>query len=177
LTQPHLSAVYRDYIACLNTQDWAILGRFVHGDVRHNGRQLGLSGYRQMLENDFCQIPDLAFNVQLLISDPPYVSARLLFDCAPKGEFLGLRSTANGSRSRRTSSMNFGTTRSWRSGRSSTSRRSKLSFEAGNDAVAPTAVRDVLRGVRLLAPHDVPAVMIPAFAGTTQAAVHGKVIV
>jgi predicted ester cyclase len=50
-----------------------------------------LFGYREMLNHDFQQIPDLSFNIQLLISDPPYVSSRLLFVCAPKGEFLGLR--------------------------------------------------------------------------------------
>jgi predicted ester cyclase len=87
----HLSEIYRDYIACLNEQDWEILGRFVHDDVRHNGRQIGLSGYREMLANDFRQIPDLAFNIGLLIADPPYVSSRLLFDCTPEGEFLGLK--------------------------------------------------------------------------------------
>lgn len=91
MTQQRLSDVYRDYIACLNAQDWTNLGRFVHDDVSHNGRQIGLSGYRKMLENDFQQIPDLSFSIQLLISDPPYVSSRLLFDCTPKEEFLGLR--------------------------------------------------------------------------------------
>jgi predicted ester cyclase len=91
VTQQRLSDVYRDYIACLNAQDWTNLGRFVHDDVSHNGRQIGLSGYREMLENDFQQIPDLSFSIQLLISDPPYVSSRLLFDCTPKEEFLGLR--------------------------------------------------------------------------------------
>ncbi|MGY3603886.1 MULTISPECIES: ester cyclase [unclassified Bradyrhizobium] len=91
VTPQYLSKVYRDYITCLNAQDWTNLGRFVHDDVRHNGRQIGLSGYRQMLENDFQQIPDLSFNIQLLIAEPPYVSSRLLFDCTPKGEFLGLK--------------------------------------------------------------------------------------
>ncbi|MCA6107411.1 ester cyclase [Bradyrhizobium cenepequi] len=91
MTPQHLSKVYRGYIICLNAQDWKSLGRFVHHDVRHNGRQIGLSGYREMLENDFRQIPDLSFNIQLLISDPPYVSSRLLFDCTPTGEFLGLK--------------------------------------------------------------------------------------
>jgi predicted ester cyclase len=91
VTPQHLAEVYRDYIACLNGQDWTNLGQFVHDNVRHNGRQIGLWGYREMLENDFHQIPDLSFNIQLLISDPPYVSSRLLFDCTPKGEFLGLK--------------------------------------------------------------------------------------
>ncbi|WP_456640167.1 ester cyclase [Bradyrhizobium sp. USDA 10063] len=91
MTPQRLSEIYRDYITCLNGQDWTHLGRFVDDDVRHNGRRIGLSGYREMLENDFRQIPDLAFNIQLLISDPPYVSSRLFFDCTPKGEFLGLK--------------------------------------------------------------------------------------
>ena len=85
-----LSDAYRAYIGCLNEQEWPNLGRFVHDDVCYNGRQIGLSGYREMLERDFDEIPDLYFNIQLLISDPPYIASRLTFDCTPKGEFLGL---------------------------------------------------------------------------------------
>lgn len=85
-----LSDIYRDYIACLNREDWPKLGQFVDDDVIHNGRRLGLSGYLAMLERDFEEIPDLYFNVQLLISDPPYIASRLGFDCAPRGTFLGL---------------------------------------------------------------------------------------
>jgi predicted ester cyclase len=85
-----LSDVYRDYIACLNKQDWSTLGRFVHDEVNHNGRLIGLTGYREMLERDFDEIPDLYFSIQLLIADPPYIASRLRFDCAPKGKFLGL---------------------------------------------------------------------------------------
>jgi predicted ester cyclase len=85
-----LADVYRDYIACLNRQDWPKLGQFVDDDVIHNGRRVGLSGYREMLERDFDEIPDLHFNIQMLISDPPYIASRLDFDCTPKGTFLGL---------------------------------------------------------------------------------------
>jgi predicted ester cyclase len=85
-----LAGVYRDYIACLNRQDWRELGQFVDDRVCHNGRQLGLSGYRRMLEKDFDEIPDLHFNIQLLISDAPYIASRLAFDCSPKEKFLGL---------------------------------------------------------------------------------------
>lgn len=85
-----LAAVYRAYIACLNRQDWASLARFVHDDVRHNGRPFGLAGYRQMLEQDFRDIPDLRFDIELLICDPPHVASRLRFDCTPGGRFLGL---------------------------------------------------------------------------------------
>ena len=63
----NLSDIYRDYIACLNAQDWPRLGNFVLDEAQHNGRRFGLSGYIAMLEKDFEDIPDLRFNVQLLI--------------------------------------------------------------------------------------------------------------
>jgi predicted ester cyclase len=86
----HLSNVYRNYIACLNEQDWSALGNFVHDDVSHNSQPFGLSGYRKMLEKDFDDIPDLHFTIQLLVSDPPCIASRLAFSCTPKGRFLGL---------------------------------------------------------------------------------------
>ncbi|MER8707140.1 ester cyclase [Mesorhizobium sp. M1088] len=90
MTKSDLSGLYRGYIACLSKQDWPNLGRFVHDEVTHNGRKLGLSGYLEMLVRDFDEIPDLYFNIQLLVADPPYVASRLSFDCAPRGTFLGL---------------------------------------------------------------------------------------
>lgn len=88
---PSLSELYRSYIACLNRQDWDELGRYVSDDVEHNGRLFGLSGYRRMLIKDFEDIPDLHFRIGLLACEPPRIAARLLFECAPKGEFMGLR--------------------------------------------------------------------------------------
>ncbi|MCM2475134.1 SnoaL-like domain-containing protein [Rhizobium sp. CG5] len=85
-----LASVYRGYIACLNDQDWSNLGQFVDTEVTYNGVQIGLSGYRAMLENDFQSIPDLQFNIELLICDPPSIASRLHFDCSPRGMFLGL---------------------------------------------------------------------------------------
>jgi steroid delta-isomerase-like uncharacterized protein len=90
MTANDLSSLYRRYIACLNAQDWNRLGTFVHDEATHNGRPLGLAGYRAMLEKDFDDIPDLFFDVQLLVAEPPRVAARLWFHCAPKGEFMGL---------------------------------------------------------------------------------------
>jgi predicted ester cyclase len=90
MTEAELAAIYRDYIACLNAQDWPRLGLFVAHDVVHNGRAFGLAGYRQMLENDYRDIPDLRFQVELLTCDPPNVAARLAFDCTPAGQFQGL---------------------------------------------------------------------------------------
>ena len=86
----NLSDIYRNYIACLNGQDWPRLGLFVDDDVTYNARRIGLPGFIQLLEKDFREIPDLHFNVQLLISDQPYIASRLRFDCTPVGMFFGL---------------------------------------------------------------------------------------
>ena len=90
MEKPDIADIYRAYIACLNKQDWPQLGQFVHEDASHNGKRFGLAGYRGMLEKDFDEIPDLHFNIQLLMVDPPFIASRLAFTCAPKGTFLGL---------------------------------------------------------------------------------------
>ena len=90
MTGAALAALYRAYIACLNRHDWPALHEFVAHDARHNGRPFGLIGYRAMLERDFAEIPDLSFNIELLVCEPPHVASRLSFDCRPRGLFLGL---------------------------------------------------------------------------------------
>ena len=85
-----LEVAYRDYIACLNSRDWPRLDRFVHDDVLHNGRPFGIDGYRAMLVSDVDRIPDLRFEIDMLIIDPPRIAARLRFDVTPRSEFLGL---------------------------------------------------------------------------------------
>jgi predicted ester cyclase len=81
---------YRGYIDCLNRQDWRHLGDYVGDEVQRNGEALGLAGYRTRLEGDFAAIPDLSFKIDFLVSEPPHIGARLLFDCTPKGELFGL---------------------------------------------------------------------------------------
>jgi predicted ester cyclase len=90
MTRADLLNIYRNYIDCLNRQDWPALGQYVHDDVTHNARPLGLPGYRAMLEQDFREIPNLHFKIELLISDPPNIAARLKFNCTPVGTFMGL---------------------------------------------------------------------------------------
>jgi len=90
VTETDLPGIYRKYIACRNMQDWPKLGQFVDDDVHYNGQRIGLSGYREMLERDFREIPDLYFDIQLLVSDSPYIASRLAFACTPSGKFLGL---------------------------------------------------------------------------------------
>ncbi|EJL04733.1 MULTISPECIES: ester cyclase [Pseudomonas] len=91
-----LADLYRDYIACLNAQDWENLGHYVHPEVVHNARRLGLHGYRSMLEANYRDIPDLRFEMDFLVIDPPKLAARLAFNCCPIGTFLGL--AVNGAR-------------------------------------------------------------------------------
>lgn len=86
-----LQEFYRAYIGCLNRQDWDDLGQYVADDVKHNGRPFGLSGYRSMLIKDFEDIPDLHFVIDRLACDSPLIAARLMFNCSPKGDFLGLK--------------------------------------------------------------------------------------
>ena len=90
MSESSLNDLYRRYLDCLNARDWPSLGRFVADDVVHNGRPIGLSGYRAMLEQDVRDIPDLRFAIELLALEPPLVASRLAFDCRPAGRFLGL---------------------------------------------------------------------------------------
>ena len=90
MTNTILADIYRGYIACLNSQDWPRLGQFVAEDVHYNGERIGLSGYRSMLEEDFRAIPDLHFDIELLVSEPPRIASRLQFNCTPKGMLFGL---------------------------------------------------------------------------------------
>ena len=41
MAETNLSDLYRDYIDCLNKQDWPKLGQFVDDDVHNNGQVLG----------------------------------------------------------------------------------------------------------------------------------------
>ncbi|MBB5701043.1 putative ester cyclase [Ochrobactrum daejeonense] len=85
-----LETTYREYIECLNKQDWNNLSQFVHDDVHHNGRPLGINGYRTMLESDYEQIPDLRFTIEMLVADTQRIASRLRFDVTPKADFLDL---------------------------------------------------------------------------------------
>jgi predicted ester cyclase len=90
MTRDELCEIYRGYIDCLNRQAWDRLGQFVHEAVKYDGDPVGLAGYRRMLEGDFDAIPDLRFEIALLIADPPLIASRLHFDCTPRGMLFDL---------------------------------------------------------------------------------------
>ena len=93
MRREELAELYRGYIACLNAQDWANLGRFVDEEVRHNGERIGLSGYRRMIKagivdpakvvrtalQDACSIAALLITAEAMITDIPAK------DAAPAG--------------------------------------------------------------------------------------------
>ena len=127
VTEPALSGPYREYIACLNKQDWSALIRFLHDDVRHNGRALGLAGYRAMLEADSTPFRTSIFGLKSLSPMPPMWRAVCGSTARQEPCFSTCRSTASGYPSARTLLTNFVTGRSPKSGRSSTRPRSRPS--------------------------------------------------
>lgn len=90
MTDKSLEKLYRDYIECLNDRRFEELGLFVDEAAVYSGQLLGVGGYRAMLEEDIRQIPDLLFQIELLVVDVPFVASRLHFDVTPVGNFLGL---------------------------------------------------------------------------------------
>jgi len=84
-----LTEAYSRYLRCLNQRRWEDLGEFVSDDVVHNGRPLGLSGYRALLEADTAAVPDLLFVAELIVTQDDVVACRLGFQCTPQQQFLG----------------------------------------------------------------------------------------
>lgn len=82
--------IYRNYLECLNRQAWNELKNFICDRVVYNKQEIGLTGYRSMLEENFRDIPDLYFRSELLVVDTSFVACRLKFDCSPIGIFMEL---------------------------------------------------------------------------------------
>ena len=82
--------IYRNYLECLNRQAWDELENFVGDRVRYNSQEIGLAGYRSMLEQNYRDIPDLYFKAELLVVNSPFVACRLAFNCSPVGTFMEL---------------------------------------------------------------------------------------
>ncbi|MER7585885.1 MULTISPECIES: ester cyclase [Bacteria] len=85
-----LRQAYRAYLDCLNARDWDRLGNYVDEGVTRNGNRLGVCGYRAMLEEDVATVPDIRFEIELLVVEGAWVASRLSFDCHPGGDFMGV---------------------------------------------------------------------------------------
>ncbi|WP_245295851.1 ester cyclase [Methylobacterium sp. C1] len=69
---------------------WHELGGFVGERFSRNGNQLGVMGYRAMLERDVATIPDPRFEIELVVAEGDRIASRLVFDCHPAAAFMGV---------------------------------------------------------------------------------------
>jgi steroid delta-isomerase-like uncharacterized protein len=82
---------YKNYIKCLNERRFGNLDDYVAEDVTYNGLKHTIDDYRNMLIGDTTSIPDLFFDIVVLVIENNHVAARLGFRCTPQREFLGFR--------------------------------------------------------------------------------------
>jgi predicted ester cyclase len=125
-----LTEIYKRYIECLNQQDWQHLGKFVDDDVVYNGKRIGLKGYLEMLEGDFRAIPDLYFNIELMVEEPPRIASRLSFDCTPTGLLFNLPVNGKLFSLPKIFSTNFSTKELQQCGRSSIRKQSLPNYQS-----------------------------------------------
>jgi predicted ester cyclase len=91
-----LEARYRAYLDALNERRLDDLVRFVHDDITYNGEAMTRRQYRDLIAADIAATPDLVYDARIVVAAGDQVACRLVFDCTPRGEFLGF--APNGSR-------------------------------------------------------------------------------
>ncbi|MEV6495803.1 ester cyclase [Actinoplanes sp. NPDC051633] len=87
-----LAGLYRAYLAALNERRFDDLVHFVHDELTYNGEALTRQDYGDLIARDVAAVPDLFYDARIVVTDGERVACRILFDCTPQGEFLGLRS-------------------------------------------------------------------------------------
>lgn len=93
MTQAETESLYRRYLSYLNERRTDELGEFVHDELTYNGMPMTRLDYQDLIAGNIAAIPDLYFNIHILIANRDQVACRLLFDCTPQSEFLGLQPT------------------------------------------------------------------------------------
>jgi predicted ester cyclase len=88
-----LEATYRAYIAVLNDRRFGELDGYVHERITYNDEPMTRQEYENLLVGDVRAIPDLRYQIQMLVVQGGQVACRLWFDCTPVREFLGLEPT------------------------------------------------------------------------------------
>lgn len=88
-----LEAHYLRYLDCLNDRRLDDLGQFTQDNLVYNDEPKTAGEYRDLIAASIRAIPDLVFQVDLLVVQREQVACRLRFDCTPEREFLGLRPT------------------------------------------------------------------------------------
>ena len=85
-----LEDIYRSYIAALNDRRLDDLDRFVHDRLTYNNEEWTRAKYQALLADDVRRIPDLHYEIELLVAGSQHVACRLWFECTPAREFLGI---------------------------------------------------------------------------------------
>jgi predicted ester cyclase len=84
-----LETRYRAYLDALNERRFDDLVHHVHDELTYNGEPLTRRQYRDLIAADVAAAPDLVYDARIVVAAGDRVACRLLFDCAPPGEFLG----------------------------------------------------------------------------------------
>jgi predicted ester cyclase len=88
-----LEARYLAYLDALNDRRFSVLDEFVQDELTYNDEVLTRQEYSDMIAADTRAVPDLRFDVRLLVTNEDVVACRLWFDCTPTGTFFGLAPT------------------------------------------------------------------------------------
>ncbi|WP_217604852.1 ester cyclase [Chitinophaga sp. GbtcB8] len=84
-------AHYLRYISFLNERRLDDLSEFVQEKLTYNGEAMTRTDYQNLIAGDIAAIPDLYFDVHLLVVKDDTIACRIKFDCTPQDEFLGFR--------------------------------------------------------------------------------------
>ena len=86
---------YRNYIDCLNSENLEPLSDFIHDTLTYNGKETTLKEYKKNRLAERKAIPDLYYDIGLLVTDDNTIAARLNFNCTPVKEFMGIVPNGN----------------------------------------------------------------------------------
>ncbi|RAI43145.1 ester cyclase [Rhodoplanes roseus] len=88
-----LAYQYRRYLDCLNARRFDALDAFTHDTVVYNGETKTRAQYAELIAQACDAIPDLRFDIGLLVVEGDLVACRLEFRCTPEKPFMGLAPT------------------------------------------------------------------------------------
>ena len=91
MTEAEFEAHYRRYISYLNNHRLDELDEFLHEELTYNGEPETRADYRARIAGDVAAIPDLYFDVHLIVVGGDQIACRLFFNCTPQSEWLGLQ--------------------------------------------------------------------------------------
>jgi predicted ester cyclase len=91
MTEAELEAHYRRYISYLNNRRLDELDEFLHEELTYNCQPETRADYRERIAGDLAAIPDLYFDVQLIVVCGDQIACRLFYNCTPQSEWLGLQ--------------------------------------------------------------------------------------